>query len=128
MTLIILTAGEASKLGIAITLPIIFAQMKFGMVFATLFFATLFFACLTSTICILEAVVGYAVDEWGWDRKKTVIKSSIFIFILGLFQMMSFGPWADKKLFGRTISENSDYLITNILLPIGRLFLIILSG
>ncbi len=111
-----------------ITLPIIFAQMKFGMVFASLFFLALFFACLTSTICILEAVVGYAVDEWGWNRKKTVIRTSIFIFILGLFQMMSFGPWADVKLFGRTIFENSDYLVTNILLPIGGLFLIILSG
>lgn len=111
-----------------ITLPTIFAQMNFGMFFATIFFLSLFFACLTSTICILEAIVGYVVDEWKWERKSAVIKISAFIFTLGLFQMMSFGPWADFKIFGKTIFEFSDYLVTNILLPGGGLFIAILAG
>jgi NSS family neurotransmitter:Na+ symporter len=111
-----------------ITLPTIFSQMKFGMIFATVFFLALFFACLTSTICLLEAVVGYVVDEWKWERRMAVLKISIFIFVLGLFQMMSFGPWADFKIFGRTIFEFSDFLVTNILLPGGGLFIAILAG
>ncbi|GAA0179500.1 sodium-dependent transporter [Clostridium sediminicola] len=111
-----------------ITLPIIFAQMKFGMIFGAIFYLLLFFACLTSTICILEAIIGYFVDEWGWNRKKTVFIGCSFIFTLGIFQMLSFGPWADAKLFGKTIFELSDYLITNILLPGGGLFMLILAG
>ncbi len=111
-----------------ITLPSIFSQMNFGMFFASVFFLALFFACLTSTICILEAIVGYVVDEWKWERKNAVIKVSGFIFTLGLFQMMSFGPWAGFKIFGKTIFEFSDFLVTNILLPGGGLFIVILAG
>lgn len=111
-----------------ITLPTIFAQMNSGMFFATFFFLALFFACLTSTICILEAIVGFAVDEWKWHRKSAVLNISLIIFVLGLFQMMSFGPWAGFKIFGRTIFEFSDFLVTNILLPGGGLFILILAG
>lgn len=111
-----------------ITLPIIFAQMQFGMVFASIFYLLLFFACLTSTIAILEAIVGYFVDEWNWSRKKTVILSLTGIYILGIFQMLSFGPWSDKTLFGKTIFDLSDYLVSNILLPGGGLALLIFAG
>lgn len=111
-----------------ITLPIIFSQMQFGMLFAVIFFLLLFFACLTSTIAILEAIVGYFVDEWKWSRRKTVIIASVSIYVLGIFQMLSFGPWSDVTLFGKTIFDLSDYLVTNILLPGGGLALLIFAG
>ncbi len=111
-----------------ITLPIIFAQMQFGMIFASIFYLLLFFACLTSTIAILEAIVGYFVDEWEWSRKKTVIISLTTIYILGIFQMLSFGPWKNVTMFGMTFFEISDYLVTNILLPGGGLALLIFAG
>ncbi len=111
-----------------ITLPIIFAKMKFGMVFGTLFYLLLFFACLTSTMCILEAVVGYCVDEWKWNRKKTVIASSILIFVLGMFQMLSFGPWQDVTIFGKTIFDASDFLVNNMILPGGGFIMLVLVG
>ncbi|MEK4486149.1 sodium-dependent transporter [Psychrobacillus sp. FSL H8-0484] len=111
-----------------ITLPIIFAQMKFGMLFAVIFYLLLIFACLTSTIAILEAIVGYFVDEWKWSRRKTVVISLTGIYILGVFQMLSFGPLSHLTLFNMTIFEFSDYLVTNILLPGGGLALLIFAG
>lgn len=112
-----------------ITLPTIFAQMKMGMLFGTLFFILLFFACLTSTICIMEAIVGYAVDEWKFNRKKATWVVTFVVWVLGVIMMFSFGPLADVLIFGKTIFDfTNDILVSAILLPLGGLFLLLLGG
>ena len=112
-----------------ITLPTIFAQMKFGMVFATLFFILLFFACLTSTICIMEAIVGYLVDEWKINRKKACWIVGAVIWVLGVIMMFSFGPLSNVLIFGRTIFDfTNDIVVSAILLPLGGLLMLILVG
>lgn len=111
-----------------IALPTIFASMQFGMVLGSVFYLLLFFACLTSTICILEAIVGYFVDEHGWGRKKSVLFSSSVIFVIGIFQLLSFGPLSDFLIFGKTIFDLSDFIVTNVLLPGGGLFMVLIFG
>lgn len=112
-----------------ITLPTIFAQMKFGMVFATIFFLLLSFACLTSTICIMEAIVGYVVDEWKVERKKATIGVAAFVFAIGVLMMLSFGVLSGVSIFGRSIFDfTNDVLVSAILLPLGALLMIILVG
>lgn len=112
-----------------ITLPTIFAKMKFGMVFSTVFFILLFFACLTSTICIMEAIVGYVVDEWKVERKKASLGVALVVFILGSILMMSFGPMADVLICGRNLFDfANDVLVSAILLPLGGLLMVILIG
>lgn len=112
-----------------ITLPTIFAQMKFGMVFATIFFLLLSFACLTSTICIMEAIVGYVVDEWKVERKKATIGVAAFVFAIGVLMMLSFGVLSGVSIFGRSIFDfTNDVLVSAILLPLGTLLMIILVG
>ena len=112
-----------------ITLPTIFAQMKFGMVFATIFFLLLSFACLTSTICIMEAIVGYVVDEWKVERKKATIGVAAFVFAIGVLRMLSFGVLSGVSIFGRSIFDfTNDVLVSAILLPLGALLMIILVG
>lgn len=112
-----------------ITLPAIFAQMKFGMVFATIFFVMLFFACLTSTICIMEAIVGFLVDELKIARKKATWIVAAIVFVIGSIMMMSFGPLADFLIFGKTIFDFfNDTVVSAILLPLGALLMVILVG
>jgi NSS family neurotransmitter:Na+ symporter len=111
-----------------LTLPSVFVQMPFGMLFASLFYMALAFACLTSTLAILEAVVGYIVDEWGWSRKKAVWGSCTLISVLGTAQMLSFGPWSELLVFNRTLFELSDLLVSSILLPLCGLLTLLLAG
>ena len=112
-----------------ITLPAIFAQMKFGMVFATIFFIMLFFACLTSTICIMEAIVGYLVDELKIARKKATWIVFGIVLVIGSIMMMSFGPLADVSIFGKNIFDFfNDTVVSAILLPLGALLMVILVG
>jgi NSS family neurotransmitter:Na+ symporter len=110
------------------TLPSVFAQMNQGMLFASAFYLCLFFACLTSTICILEGIVGYVIDEWRWQRKKATLSVCFLVFILGVFQMLSFGPLADFKIFDKTIFELSDFFVSNLLMPFGGLMMAIFAG
>lgn len=112
-----------------ITLPNIFSQMQFGAVFGTVFFILLFFACLTSTICIMEAIVSYLSDEWGFNRTKSCTIVAIIIWLLGIVMMFSFGLLKDVLIFGRTIFDfSNDVLVSAVLLPLGGLFILILSG
>ncbi len=112
-----------------ITLPTIFAQMPMGGVLSTIFFLMLTFACLTSTICILEAVVGYVVDEFKIERKKATYICASIIFVLGVIMMLSFGVLGDVKIFGKIIFDfANDVLVSAIIIPVGALLLALLVG
>lgn len=112
-----------------ITLPTIFAQMKFGMVFAAIFFILLFFACLTSTICIMEAIVGYFTDEFGMSRKKSTVLTTVVVTVCGIIMMLSFGVLGHISIFGRTIFDfANDILVSAILLPVGGILVLLIAG
>ncbi len=112
-----------------ITLPTIFAQMKGGLFFSTFFFILLFFACLSSTICIMEAIVGYLVDDWHLERKKATWGVAAVVFILGSIMMLSFGVLSGIQIFGRSIFDFvNDVLVSAILLPLGGLLMVLLVG
>lgn len=112
-----------------ITLPTVFAQMKFGSFFAAVFFLLLFFACLSSTICIMEAIVGYLVDDWHISRKKATWSVAAVVFVLGTVMMLSFGVLSGVQLFGRSIFDFvNDVLVSAILLPLGGLLMVVLVG
>lgn len=110
------------------TLPSVFMSMDYGLVLASTFFLCMFFACLTTTICILEGVVGYLIDEWGWTRVKSVTIICLFISVIGIPQMLSFGPWSDILFFGKTIFELVDFFVASIMLPLGGISMSLLAG
>jgi len=113
---------------IFLALPAVFLSMDYGLVLASIFFLCMFFACLTTTICILEGIVGYLIDEWGWSRIKSVLVSCIFISVIGVPQMLSFGPWSDIRPFGKTIFELVDFFVSSIMLPLGGVAMSLLAG
>jgi len=51
-----------------VTLPRIFQEPDFGLLFGTAFFLLLFFAALTSAVSILELPVATLIDVWGISR------------------------------------------------------------
>jgi NSS family neurotransmitter:Na+ symporter len=79
-------------------------------------------------MCILEAVVGYLIDEWQLPRTKATLRVCTVVFILGTFQMLSFGTLSDFTILDKTIFELSDYFVSNILLPVGGLMMTIFAG
>ncbi len=110
------------------TLPAIFQQMPAGYIFAILFFLLLFVAALTSSISLLEVVVAAMTEELKMNRKNATLIGSITITILGIFATLSFGKLSGFLIFKKTIFDLLDFVSSNILLPLGGLFIVLFVG
>ncbi|MEN8700823.1 sodium-dependent transporter [Bacillus infantis] len=106
-----------------IVLPAIFSKIAFGELFFILFLLLFFFAALTSAISMLEINVAAAGKKAG--RSKASFLFGLLIFAAGIPSALSFGEWNDILIFGKTFFDLADYLVSNILLPLGALFITI---
>jgi len=112
-----------------ITLPAVFAKMPLGALFAIIFFLLVLFAAVTSSISLLEVVVAYVVDDWGWKRSKATTIVAAAIFLVGIPASLSMGPWSHITLFrGLGVFDALGFLTDQILLPLGGLMLCIFIG
>ena len=109
-------------------LPLALAQLPGGIVVATLFFLLLAFAGLTSAISLLEPAVAWLVESHGLRRGSAAALAGGIIWVLGLFTVLSFNELADFTFLRGTIFDNVDFLTSNMLLPLGGLFITVFAG
>ncbi|QBQ56306.1 sodium-dependent transporter [Nitrosococcus wardiae] len=110
------------------TLPLAFGHMPGGSFFGALFFLLLAFAAWTSAISLVEPAVAYLVENLGMSRVKASAWIGTMIWLLGMGSLLSFNHWSDATLFGMTFFGLVDYLTSNIMLPLGGLFIAIFAG
>jgi neurotransmitter:Na+ symporter, NSS family len=110
------------------TLPLAFGNMAGGHLFGTLFFVLLTFAAWTSSIGLVEPAVAWSVETHGRSRARSAIVIGLIIWSLGFLTILSFNELENFKLLGRTLFENLDHLASNIMLPLGGLFITIFAG
>ena len=111
-----------------ITLPEIFKQMPLGNIFGLVFFALLAIAALTSTVSLQEVIVAYFSEEFKMSRLKANILGSVGVVILGTLATLSFGELSSFKIFGKTIFDLLDFIASNLMLPLGGLFIVLFVG
>ena len=106
-----------------ITLPNVFNNMAGGRVWGTCFFIFMSFAALSTIIAVFENILSFAMDLWGWSRKKAVAVNGIAIFILSMPCVLGFNVWSGFQPLGAgsTIQDLEDFIISNNLLPLGSL-------
>jgi neurotransmitter:Na+ symporter, NSS family len=111
-----------------VVLPAVFNEIAFGGIFLTIFLILLLFATLTSAFSILEIVVSSIAK--GHTEKRRIISwnSGLLIFLVGVPSALSFGVLSDVKLFDKTIFDVADYLVSNLALPLGALFISLFVG
>ena len=129
-----LNPGEGPGL-IFVTLSTGFAAMPGGAVIGTLFFAMLLFAALTSSISMLEALTARASEARGLSRPKAAMSIGCCTFLLGLITVFSFSRWEDyyplghiATFAGKTPFDLIDYLVSNILMPLGGMLYALFAG
>lgn len=110
-----------------ITLPSVFAKMPGGPVWSALFFLLLFIAALTSAISLLEVVTAYFMDEMKWSRPKAAWTMGGTIFLLGIPSALSLGAMK-LQIAGKDFLDAMDFISSNILLPLGGLFIALFVG
>lgn len=106
-----------------IVLPAVFEKLVFGELFLLLFLALFLFATLTSAFSMLEIVVATLAKG---NQKKRALFSWIaggLIFLLGIPSALSFGTIAEVTVFGKSIFDAADFLVSNILMPLGVLLI-----
>ena len=119
-----LEAGQGPGL-IFNTLPLAFGQMSAGLFFGTLFFVLLVFAAWTSSISLIEPAVAWLVEKKNMTRVKASVICGLLTWLLGLGTVFSFNLWASYTLFEKTFFDLLDFLTSNIMLPLGGLFIAI---
>ena len=110
------------------TMPAVFNHLPFGQGLAVIFFLLLLVAALSSSISMLEHLVRFTTEEWGWSRRNACRVLTLLIMACGIPVSLSFGPWAEYTLFGKTLFDLLDYLTSNLMMPLFGLVLTLLLG
>ena len=106
---------------IFITLPNVFVNMAGGRIWGTLFFLFMTFACFSTIIAVFENIISFCIDMFKISRTKSVIINAVIILIASLPCVFGFNIWSGFELFGQNILGMEDFLVSNILLPVGSL-------
>lgn len=125
-------SGPAKGPGLVfISLPAVFYEMGIvGNLFAILFFIALAFAGLTSSVSLVEPMVQYFIDRFGWSRLKATLSMGGFFWFFGIFAILSnidgakeYLTWGSKNFF-----DWVDYFTAAVMLPLGGLLMAVFVG
>lgn len=107
---------------IFITLPKVFVDMAGGRLWGALFFLFMTFASFSTVTAVFENLLASCMDNFGWSRKKAVVINCIFILIASMPCLLGYNVLSDVHLIGgRDILDSEDFLVSNLLLPLGSL-------
>ena len=113
---------------IFITLPNVFINMKGGRVWGTLFFAFMSFASLSTVIAVFENIVASFMDNFGWERKKSVCVNFVLLLLLSLPCALENNILKGTTMLGgKGILDSLDFLVSNIILPLGSILIVLFS-
>ena len=104
----------------------VFQQMPGGQFFGILFYMLLLFAALTSCISLVEGVVAFATERFGWKRTPTTIILCVVMFLLGTIYTCSQaafdikGIWFDFKngLTTPIFGDFMEFLTDRLMIPV----------
>ena len=104
------------------TLPNVFVNMEGGRLWGTLFFLFMTFASFSTVLAVFENLLAFAVDTFGISRKKASLIGCLAILVLSMPCVLGFNLWGNLQLIGgRGVLDTEDFLVSNLLLPIGSL-------
>lgn len=107
---------------IFVTLPNVFVNMPGGRVWGALFFLFMTFASFSTVIAVFENIMSTCMDTFGWSRKKAAIINGIVILVASVPCVLGYNVLSNVHLIGgRDILDSEDFIVSNILLPLGSL-------
>lgn len=109
------------------TLPNIFNHLPGGRVWGSLFFVFMSFAALSTVFAVFENIVACLRDLLGWKRRPTCLLTGLGLMVLSMPCVLGFNVLSFIKPFGEgsSIMDLEDFLVSNILLPIGSMIFVI---
>lgn len=112
---------------IFVTLPNLFNSLPGGMIWGSLFFVFMSFAALSTVLAVFENIISCTIDMLNCSRRKACIINGVLMFVLSLPCALGFNLLSGITPFGEgsTIMDLEDFLVSNIILPLGSLCYVI---
>ncbi|HHX63869.1 MAG TPA: sodium-dependent transporter, partial [Chloroflexi bacterium] len=111
-----------------ITIPAVFSAMPLGNIFMVLFFILTAVAATGAMLSLFEVPVAFLAEHLKWSRLRATLVTFIALALVGSTAALSSSVLADVSLFGLTPFDLYDYVTSNILLPVGGLFICLFVG
>ncbi len=94
----------------------VFARMPGGLYVGLLFYLLLLAAALTSSVSLLETLVTFCAEEWGWRRARSLWGLGGFLFLAGMGYTLSYGGFWPGPL-----AAGLEWLADRLLIPLAAL-------
>lgn len=80
------------------------------------------FASFSTVIVMFENIMSFCMDMFGWSRNKAALVNGIIILIASMPCVLGYNVWSNLHLIGgRDVLDSEDFIVSNLLLPIGSL-------
>lgn len=121
-------APDAGPGLVYITLPHVFnvafsGWPVLGYLFSGMFYVLLLLAALTSTISMHEIATAFIHENYRLSRRHAAVVVTLICAVLGAACSLSFGPWADVKIWNRGFFDLFDFLTAKFLMPLGGILI-----
>lgn len=116
--------ADASSVGASFlftTLSSIFNSMPGGRVVGTLFFLFMVFAAFSTVIAVFENIMSFWLELTRMSRRKIAVINIVLLLVLSLPTILGNSIWSAFTVFGKSIMDAEDFIISNNMLPLGAL-------
>ena len=107
------------------TLSSIFNSMPGGRIVGTLFFLFMIFAAFSTLIAVFENIISFWLELTSLSRRAVSFINIALISVLSLPCVFSLNIWSDVTVFGKSFMDLEDFIVSNLMLPIGSLVYIL---
>lgn len=117
--------GEGGAGFLFTTFSSIFNNMEGGRILGALFFLFMSFAAMSTVIAVFENIMSFWLELTHLKRPVIAAINVGLMLVLVLPAVFSLNLISDFKIFGLAIMDLEDYIVSNLLLPIGSLFYVL---
>ncbi len=111
-----------------VIIPTVFNSMPFGRIFMVFFFVLTAIAATGAMLSLLEVIIAYSTEQYQWTRRKATLLTILAIGLLGSTATLSNSILAQFTVFGKTFFDFYDFATSNVLLPVGGIFIALFVG
>ncbi len=97
-----------------------------GRIIGTLFFLFMIFAAYSTVIAVFENIISFWLEMTSLKRWQVALINIGLIFALALPGVIGLSAWSGvKDVIGMDIMDLEDFIVSNLLLPIGSLLYVV---
>ena len=96
-----------------------------GRIIGTLFFLFMIFAAYSTVIAVFENIMSFWLEMTNLKRWQVSLINIGLIMVLALPAVFSLNIWGDVAVFGLGFLDLEDFIVSNLLLPVGSLAYVI---